>query len=915
MNIARSVFTMLASTLALGACGLVLSVASSFAMVAYSPAPTRVFGETGHGDGQFSEPAGIAINESNENIYVVDKGNDRVEELNAEGKYLSQFNGSETKAGSFSEPEGIAVDNSTGPAKGDVYVVDVGHHVVDVFNAAGKYLSEITGTIEQIGGTLAGVAVDNSGDLWLYGSNENTADKPGQVSEFSDTGTPLTKFHNTVLVDSEPGIAVDSKGDVYLLYGPGTVVKYRVTGLESVEKLGEWGELGESLAVNTNPAAGNVFLATSIGIEEFAPFGEPFSSVPLATFATAYTPEGIPAFDGLAVDGKNGTVYASQRQEYLLGKANSIDVFKYALLPGVTNEPANEIEKTTATVHGKVKREGLPTKYYFQYCEIVSYGSCPYKSSTTPTTVVSEDEEVSAKLTGLRAGTSYNYRLVAENENGVNYLDYQYNGHVYVKEPSFTTLPAVDKLKTEAASGIERTAATLNGSFEPNGKDTHYWFEYGESEAYGSSTAKIDAGTTSGKVVVSAIVNSLKANTLYHFRLVGENAEGKSDGEDLTFTTAQAVEGLLTEPATSVLSTSATLNGSLEPNEFDAHWWFEYGPGETYATKTPVEDAGSALEHKHVTKPISELLPNETYHYRLTAENTFGITEGNGEPFITLAIPPLAETTPPSTVGFATAVFTGSVDPENDETTYQFEYGACETPAKCETSAYTNKSTTQKSSTYGMLNVSQEVIEGLLPASVYHYRLVAKNSAGENKGHEMTLTTQAAPPLLVESTAASNVTQNGAMLSGTINPNGLATNYGFQLASETGTYGPAIGQSRLKLGIYEPITVTLALTDLQPGVTYRYRLTASNTYTTLTGTDQTFTTTGSPSPFTQPLAPPQLTTPTIEFPVVKLTSPTPKCKQGYTRNKHNKCIKLKTKTKNKKTHKPNPHKKRRTSKK
>ena len=48
-------------------------------------------------------------------------------------------------------PAAIAVDNSTipsDPSRGDLYVMDAGHNVIDKFSSTGAYLSQITGPFE-----------------------------------------------------------------------------------------------------------------------------------------------------------------------------------------------------------------------------------------------------------------------------------------------------------------------------------------------------------------------------------------------------------------------------------------------------------------------------------------------------------------------------------------------------------------------------------------------------------------------------------------------------------------------------------------------------------------------------------------------------------------------------------------------
>ena len=355
-------------------------------------------------------------------------------------------------------------------------------------------------------------------------------------------------------------------------------------------------------------------------------------------------------------------------------------------------------------------------------------------------------------------------------------------------------------------------------------------------------------------------------------------------------------------------STSVTLDGEVNPKGNDATSFFEYGPcagavcspGEPFVSKAATvqsadgpfpgsPDDGSGTANVPVQASVTGLstIPNYAYHYRLLAENAEIGESPPGEEgeFRTLAVPPLAESLPPTLVGFQAAVLSGSVDPQNSETTYRFEYAAGQKTLaeRCPEGSQKEKShceeegvastPAQTSTIYGSVSVFQE-IEGLLPSSVYHYRLVAENQACPQGrvppcpilGSDVTLTTEPAPPLSVTSAGTIGVTQTTAVISGSINPNGLASNYGFQIGTQAGVYGPEVGTGRIELGLYEPRTVTLALQNLKPGTTYHYRLLASNTYTTIYGTDETFTTTAAPVAFTQPLAPPLLAIPPVAFP-------------------------------------------------
>jgi hypothetical protein len=98
----------------------------------------------------------------------------------------------------------------------------------------------------------------------------------------------------------------------------------------------------------------------------------------------------------------------------------------------------------------------------------------------------------------------------------------------------FDTRPWVS---SAAATGLDVSAATLNGTVNPAGAATNWWFEWGTTGAYGSQTAVTSAGAGGGDVPVSAGLTGLTAGTTYHYRLVASNALGTATSADRTFAT------------------------------------------------------------------------------------------------------------------------------------------------------------------------------------------------------------------------------------------------------------------------------------------------------------------------------------------------------------------------------------------
>ena len=81
-------------------------------------------GIPGAREGQFNQPHGVAV-DGHSDVFVADTNNNRVAELSATGKYITQFGSSGSGAGNFSGPLGIAV------AGGQAYVVDTGNNRVE----------------------------------------------------------------------------------------------------------------------------------------------------------------------------------------------------------------------------------------------------------------------------------------------------------------------------------------------------------------------------------------------------------------------------------------------------------------------------------------------------------------------------------------------------------------------------------------------------------------------------------------------------------------------------------------------------------------------------------------------------------------------------------------------------------------
>jgi phosphodiesterase/alkaline phosphatase D-like protein len=364
-----------------------------------------------------------------------------------------------------------------------------------------------------------------------------------------------------------------------------------------------------------------------------------------------------------------------------------------------------------------VNPNGQATTWYVEYGTSTSYGT---KTPTESAGSGTANTAVSADLTGLTPGTTYHYRVVATNSSGT----------ARGADGIFTTSSAPVAV-TGSATSITVTSATLNGTVDPNGRETTWYVEYGTSTSYGSKTAEKNAGSGTNAVNVSVPVSGLTRGRLYHYRLVATSDAGTSRGADRTFSTTTSPV-VVTGSASSISLTSAKLNGTVTPNGQATTWFFEYGTTTRYGSRTATKSAGSGTGAVKVSASLTRLRTTTIYHYRLVATNASGSTLGGDRSFST-SLPPGVRTGPAQDVGSTTATLTGSTDPGGRATTWWFEYGT--------SSRYGSRTSSRSAgSSAGSRSVSAGV-SGLATGTVYHYRLVAKSDAGTSRGADATFTT------------------------------------------------------------------------------------------------------------------------------------------------------------------------------
>jgi hypothetical protein len=167
---------------------------------------------------------------------------------------------------------------------------------------------------------------------------------------------------------------------------------------------------------------------------------------------------------------------------------------------------------------------------------------------------------------------------------------------VYVFGPETVTVPDAT---LGAPTDVGPFAMTVNGTVDPSGSPTSWHFRYREQGIQGWTNAEEhEAGSGSGAIDVSETIEGLSSNTTYEFQLVATNTEINKTalsptGNQITAVSAPLLGNTYVAPR---ITTTARLNGYVDPENDGTVYWFEYGPAhcETSACdSTPAtHDAG-----------------------------------------------------------------------------------------------------------------------------------------------------------------------------------------------------------------------------------------------------------------------------------------------------------------------------------
>ena len=655
----------------------------------------------------------------------------------------------------------------------------------------------------------------------------------GVIDVFSSTGAFVTQFGEGL---EATGVAVDeSSGDVYVA-SASTVLVFKPSGVDGYALLSEWqgadtpgtefGELGGVAVDDSKDAnAGDVYVldGSSNVVDVFTPRPAGPEEAMEGAFVEVLKGGKLEEPNAIAIDASTGRIYVADSASGAVDAYSASGVFETKITGAGSPEGSFKgPEGEEGNVRALAAEEG---SLYVAEAE---------------RHVVSEFN-AAGEWSGWVTGTPAPFSEpdgVAVAPGGDLYVADALSAQLDLFGPGVT----VPDAQTNPVSKIAKTSAFLNGIVNGDGKVAKYHFEWGTSEAYGQVTPTQSAGP--GEEKIEAELTGLQAGQSYHLRLVTENENGTNVGADREFETRPAVEGLSTGPVQGLEPSEATLTGSLSPNGTDAHYVFEWGTSTAYGQLTPSVDAGSVKKAVPAKAELQGLSPNTTYHYRLVATNSFGTTQGADAHFTTSG-PPQITPESPTAITHEAATLNAKLDPGELETTYRFEYGT--------TTAYGSETTGAKLAPGEAFVAVSAPLSGLQIGTVYHYRLVAENSAG--KTFEPDQSFQTVPPALIEGSSAIEVSSTAATLEAQVNPLGRDTTYYLQYGTESCKANPASCSDiptppGTDIGAGEaPVSVSQKVEGLKAQTTYHYRFLAINALGMSEGPERQLTTQPGQAPF------------------------------------------------------------------
>jgi hypothetical protein len=675
----------------LGLLAIAIGVLLALSAAAVLAAPPAQFGgPSGSGAGEFSEPFGIAVDQQSADTYIADRNNDRVDKFGPAGEFLLAWGW------------GVA-DGTTAAPQTCTATCFGGEEVPFAGSGVGQFEAP------------AGIAVDNDpasssrGDVYVLDLRNHRVQKFGPSGEFLlmlGGGVDQGPNHPGNLCTAAFIAGGDTCGPGASGSGPGEFVAFE----------------HNAIAVDSS---GSLYVGDENRVQRFAADG---------TLEAQISLPGVGFPNSLAVDSV-GDLY--------LTSFSGLGVHKYDQAGNELGEPRDALGNPSAIAVGPA-----PTDQLFvndegegeEHHHLLAYDSSGVQiSSFDPVTGFGKGAE-----NGLAFATSGSAALLyALGQQSVRTISPPPPGPLVI---------------SQSAGEIQPTTATLGAILNAEGAATGYRFEYGTSASYGETTPSApplepvdEVQTVTLKATSGSYLLSFRGESTVEIPFDAEASEVQADLEAVSTIGAGNVSASGPSEGPYAIEFVAALGAAEQP-------LFEARPGSLKET-TEVEGEertkpGAAsvattrpgagfFTDRPVSASITGLAPGTTYHYRVTATNSDGTVEGPDQTFTT-PTPVSIDSLSATGVSATSATLEAQLNPHGLESEYRFEYDTVPY-AQGEGPHGVSVPAPEGRTGSGLVDVIRSApAQGLLPGTVYYYRVVAHNPLGGAESEARQFKTQVA---------------------------------------------------------------------------------------------------------------------------------------------------------------------------
>ncbi|MFQ5454974.1 MAG: hypothetical protein ACE5EA_02075 [Nitrospirota bacterium] len=518
-------------------------------------------------------------------------------------------------------------------------------------------------------------------------------------------------------------------------------------------------------------------------------------------------------------------------------------------LPVVITNPAADVTQNSATLSGSANPHDLPGQIWIEL-----WKTGEQHVSSLPVDISGNlDNPISINTVDMLGGppyfldpnTLYNFQVKAQTIIGVA------EGAIL----SFVTLPLLPDVQTGSAINIFQTTAALTGTVDDKGDEGEVWFEIEEDTGIFPppfTVSFISDKISTANNAVSINITGLAPNTTYYFRTVAENRAGVREDDPqnaVSFTTLAdpplicesplLASGICTQgsevPAETLFHNRAAIVGSVNSNGVTGNVWFIYGTASgsyPFSSNPMVKLTGNGWEN--VSVPITGLISNTRYYYRMVASNNGGTTIGQEEmSFLTLPDPPEVITGQSSLISQKWATLKGRANPMGVNGSAWFEYWESANSGLVSTT----DPVTIQGAFFNIVEI--DTTQDLLPYTLYSYRIVASNAGGTTTGIPVEFRTLPERPEVINLQTLDSdpqLTYKAAPIMGEVNPKGVTARYRFEYAKGLFPTGSEFDNAPQIISTQEFILpagsalapVSTTITGLVHDQVYSYRIVASN---------------------------------------------------------------------------------------